>query len=310
MKIQKKLISLIPSKAMLAAMLATTLIGISPCFVKITDIGPNATGFFRMLFSLFFLVLLTATQKNVRSYETLSGGEPKFLVVLSGLFLSLDLACWHVSLHYTEIVNAALFNNMMPVFMPLLVWIFYSQRPNWRFLIAVTFAMLGAAIVTGESMSMMLSSFTGDMLAMLAAVFYACYIMVVTRLRKFMPVTRVMAWTTFFCGLFMLLYAVLSGEKIMLTTKNDWIGTLSLALLVQTGGQGLLAYAMGYLSETMISIMVLFSTVVSGIAGWIFFGEELGFIQFAGGAIVISSIIYANYVETLTQRKIANETTS
>lgn len=308
MGLQKYLQNLIPSKPMLAAIVAVTLIGISPIFVKITDIGPNATGFYRMFFSLGFLVTWSAMTDKHHSYEQLSFGRSLVLAVLSGLFFSLDLACWHVALHHTEVVTASLFTNMMPVFMPLLIWVVYSQAPDWRFMIAVGIAILGAAIVTGEGFTLDHSSLKGNILAILAAFFYACYILVVSKLRKFMPVAKVMTWTTFFCSLFMLLFSILADEKIIPSTLNDWIGILALAFLVQSGGQVLLTYAMGYLSEQMISLLVLLSTFVSGIAGWLVFNEAISLIQFTGAVIVIGAIIYANYIETLTQKKYKHET--
>lgn len=294
---------LIPSKAMIAAIIAVSLIGVSPIFIRLVTIGPNAMGFYRMFFSMGFLLIWSAVTSKHRSYERLTFGRPLVLIFLSGLFFSLDLACWHASLLHTEIVNASLFSNLIPVFMPLLVWVVYSQKPSWRFMIAVLIAILGASMVVGESINVNFGYLKGELLALGTSFFYSCYLLVVSKLRKFMPVAKVMAWTSLFCALFMLLYAVLANEKIMLTTSNDWIGVLCLALLVQTGGQAMLAYAMGHISENIISMIVLLSTVVSGIIGWVVFGEALSLIQFIGGLIVIAAIIYAKYVETSTQKR-------
>ena len=69
-----------------------------------------------------------------------------------------------------------------------------------------------------------------------------------------------------------------------------WWPLLGLALVSQVLGQGLIAYAFAHLTASLSSVSLLIQPVVAALAAWAIFGEAVGPVQFAGGAIVLGGI--------------------
>jgi drug/metabolite transporter (DMT)-like permease len=65
---------------------------------------------------------------------------------------------------------------------------------------------------------------------------------------------------------------------------------LGLAVVTQILGQGLIAYAFAHLPASLSSVSLLIQPVVAALAAWAIFGEAVGAMQLAGGAIVLAGI--------------------
>lgn len=264
------------SKPLFIAIIGSILLGASPIFVRLTDIGPISTAFYRIFFALPILWVWDwlGAKKHLRSHNSPTQKD-YILFALAGLFFALDLITWHWSLDLTSIVNASLFNNFTPFFVPLFVWIFYTQKPSMLFVCAVIAALFGSGILTGESIQLDLTHLWGDLFALFSAVAYSAYIIILKQLRDRFDTSVIMLWSTFFNMLILLVCVLVSGENFIPVTLNDWIGILSLALLVHVGGQGLLASAMGGLSAAFIALVLLIAPVVSALLGWVVFEASL-----------------------------------
>ena len=108
------------SAAALAVMAGAGLLGLSPLAVRFSELGPQATAFWRFAFALPILLLL------------MRGGRPKpdpspsgrqvSLLLLAGVFFGLDIALWSAALDFTTVANATLLSNMTPVFAAAFAW--------------------------------------------------------------------------------------------------------------------------------------------------------------------------------------------
>lgn len=282
------------SKPFLIAVIGSIFLGASPIFVRLTDIGPISTAFYRVFLALPILWVWNRwdVKKHPKGHEAVTRKDYAFFI-LAGFFFSLDLIAWHWSLDLTSIVNASLFNNFTPFFVPLFVWIFYTKKPSLLFICAAIIALIGAAILTGESIRLDITHLWGDLFALFSAAAYSAYIIILKQLRDRLDTSVIMLWTTFFNMLILLVCALVSGESFIPVTLNDWIGILGLALLVHVGGQGLLAQAMGGLSAAFIALVLLIAPAVSALLGWVILNEPLGSFQIIGGALILASIAIA-----------------
>ena len=86
---------------------------------------------------------------------------------------------------------------------------------------------------------------------MLAGLFYTFYLIVVDRARRVMKPMPVLAIATTAGALPLLLFALLLGDQV---TPHDWAPLVLLALGSQVIGQGLLVYAVGYLSPVVVGL--------------------------------------------------------
>jgi drug/metabolite transporter (DMT)-like permease len=65
-------------------------------------------------------------------------------VAMPGVFLAVDLAAWHTSLHLTSVANSTLLANLAPIFVTLFSWLVLRQRIGLAFLTALMVSIFGA----------------------------------------------------------------------------------------------------------------------------------------------------------------------
>ena len=88
-----------------AALLAGAVaIAASPLFVKVSEAGPIATGFWRVALALPLLWAWSALES--REHHAASFAANRRLMVAAGLLFAGDLAVWHWSIVLTSVANA------------------------------------------------------------------------------------------------------------------------------------------------------------------------------------------------------------
>ena len=88
-------------------------IAFSPIFVRLSDVDPIMTAFYRIFLSLPFFLLFSSSGV----IEKIKFPEVKnyYLVFFfSGLFFALDLICWHWSIKLTTVSKSTFLSNLAP----------------------------------------------------------------------------------------------------------------------------------------------------------------------------------------------------
>src|SRR5262249_13874114 len=131
--------------------------------VRLSEVGPAATGFYRFLFALPLLGLWTALGKRNNDAGPQKAGAFR-LIAFGGLVLGLDLAVWNWAIHLSSVSNATLLGNAAPIWVTIAGWLFFHERFTWSFLAGLALAILGIALLLGGSVSMSLDHAVGDLL--------------------------------------------------------------------------------------------------------------------------------------------------
>jgi drug/metabolite transporter (DMT)-like permease len=285
-----------------AALLAGAVaIAASPLFVKVSEAGPVATGFWRVALALPFLWAWSAIGQ--REQHAASFAADRRLMVAAGLLFAGDLAVWHWSILLTSVANATLLANLAPIFVTLAVWLWYRRRPGGLFLTGMAVALAGVAALLGGDFRLSGRELAGDCLGVVTAMFYAAYQLVVTRLRSRASTSSIMAWSGLVTACALLPLALLSGEQILPATAAGWLKLFGLALISQAAGQSLIAYAMAHLPATFSSVGLLLQPVMAALFAWVLLGETLGWIAIAGGVAVLVGIGIAHRAELGSARR-------
>ena len=98
-------------------------------------------------------------------------------------------------------------------------------------------AILGAAVLMGESLAFNLANLFGDALGVVTAMFFGAYILTVGRLRARVPTAVIMVWSSLVTALVLLPATLLWGEGLIATTAWGWTVLVGLALIAHAGGQ-------------------------------------------------------------------------
>ena len=277
--------------ALAALLLGATCIALSPIFVRVAETGPTASAFWRVALAVPVLWLFCLTKSN---------GQPKSypgrwkLLVAAGFAFAGDLAFWHASIQLTSVANSTLLANLASIFVTLVAWLAFRQRPSAQFLAGLAAALVGVGLLVRTSLEFSATGLLGDALGVVTAMFYAGYILAVKALRdRGETALRLMAVTTTLTALMLLPVALASGDEMLPASAPGWLTLLGLALVSHAAGQGLIAYALAHLPAPFSSVSLLFQPVMAALFAWVLLSEPLVALQVVGGAIVLAGIYLA-----------------
>ncbi len=280
-------------KSILLMCLGSMLIGSSAMFVRLSDLGPLTTGFYRMLFALPLLVVWMRWEKEghtPHASNTIFLSDV-WMLLLAGVFFAFDLALWNWSIDHTTIVNSTLLNNTAAFYVPLVMWVVFKEKPTSRVLIAASIGFLGCAFLVGESFSISLKNLLGDMVALLSGLMVALYLIALKHIRDRVLTGFLMFWTGACATVFLALFSYLAGESFWPFTALDFVSVFGQAVLVHTLGQGLIAFSLGKIPAAYVAIILFLAPVTGAVLGWMFYAESLSMAKLFGMALVMVSIV-------------------
>lgn len=278
--------------ALPGVILGAVLIGFAPIFVRLSEVGPSAAAFWRVLLALPLLGLLRRFEPRPALPAPL---RPLYWLWLAGLAFAADLATWHHSIGLTSIANSTLLCNLSPVFITLTLHFGFGEKHAPRFWFGLLLALLGAATLVAGSLRLSAQTVLGDLLAVITAVFYAIYQFVVSRQRRAFSAAEVMFWSSAAAACALLPLGVIGGENFWPAHVGGWLALIGLALIAHVGGQGLIAWALAHLPASFSSVTLLVQPVAAALFAWWLLGERFGLQQALGGAIVLSGILLCRF---------------
>lgn len=271
---------------LIALVLGAAALGFAAPLVKLSELGPQATAFWRLTLALPGLLLWRAFAAGGNG-----GGKGDWrLFALAGLLFAGDLAFWHAGIRITTAANATLLANLTPVVVAVGAWLIFKERLTRAFILAAGVAISGAAILAGANIEIAPERLPGDALSAITALWYGAYILAIRAARKGGSTASVMLWSTACAAPAALVITLAFGEDLLPATAAGWIPLLLLGLGVHVFGQGGLAFGLGRVPAALASVVILIQSVVAAIAGWLMFGETLVPIQFLGAALVLAGV--------------------
>jgi len=264
------------------------VLALGPWLVRLSDTGPVAAGFWRMLLPLPVLAVLAWRTRLPGKVN----GRMVALVLAAGTFFAFDLASWHTGIERTRLGNATLFGNGGSII--LMVWGIVALRrlPNTREGLALAAAIGGAAILMGRSLEISAKTLTGDLFCLFAGLCYAFYLIPAQRARATMGQWSVLLLVSLAAAPLLLIAAVTLGEPVW-PGPAGWTPVVTLAISSQIVGQGLLVYSLRNFSPLIIGMALLTQPAIAAAVGWMAFGETLGALDIAGMVLVAAALVLA-----------------
>ncbi|HYD81174.1 MAG TPA: DMT family transporter [Paucimonas sp.] len=283
-----------PAFPFLALLAGGVAIGFAGIFMRLSDVSPLASAFWRMALALPLLWLwaFASAGKDERAGKRI-GFAP--VLALAGIYFAADMGVWHLSLHYTTVANATLLGNFAPILIALWLWLVHRARFARVFIVGMAFALLGAVLLIGPQTGGRAGGdkLLGDALGLATAVFYAAYQLTVKDARDQYSAARLMAWSTTVTAAALLPVALLAPGPFWPAQASGWLPLIALALVAQIGGQTVIAYAFAHLPASLSSVSLLIQPLTAAIAAWLLFAERIGPLQMAGGLLLLLGIYLA-----------------
>lgn len=281
-------------KGAAALLLGATGIGLAPILVRLSETGPVATAFYRILLAQPFLWWWLSREKQAES-RAARGMSDLQLAALAGLFFAGDMAIWNWSLKLTTVANSTFLTNFTPFVVTIAARFLFREAITPRLMTGMSVAFAGGFLLVGESLKMDRRHLIGDGLAIVAAFFYAGYLLTVKQLRRDRSAAYVMAVSGVFSAAILFAVSAVSREVLLPIGARGWMIVLLLALVSHTAGQGLIAYGLAHITASVSSVMLMWQPVVAAALAWAILNEPLTFERAAGGAVIIVGIAIATY---------------
>ena len=278
--------------AFLALLAGATAIAFAPILVRLSDVSPAASAFWRVALATPLLWLWAIAARDAREPPVAQppGRGALIAAMLAGVSFGCDLGAWHMALFWTSVANATLESNFAPVFVTLGAWLLWKQRPSLKFLAALAATLTGAVLIIAPNAAASRVALAGDMLGVLTAVFYAGYMLAIKRATGQMPVARLMAISATTTAATLLPLALLTSERFVPTGLQGWLVLAGLALIAQVAGQSLIGFALSHLPAALSSTGLILQPVLAALFAWVLLSEPMAPLQMAGGVIVLIGI--------------------
>tara|TARA_S200000501_G_scaffold67267_1_gene58683 strand:+ start:713 stop:1609 length:897 start_codon:yes stop_codon:yes gene_type:complete len=257
--------------------LGAMLIGFAPIFVKLSSLSSFAIAFYRMFLTIPFLFILNYAI-NRRYLFHVKNKSTIIYTALASLAFTTDLTLWHYSMNITSVSNATIIVNSAPIFVAVLSFIFFKEKLSREFVTSFLITYIGIIGLIYFSNNYTNGKVFGDILCMVAAFFYAVYLLVIAKLGRENSL-NIIFYTTFFCCLFSTIPMIIGGGQVFPSSSSEWINLLLLAVLCQFGGQYLITHAIGKISASEGSIGLLMQPITATILAAFLFNEILNITQ-------------------------------
>jgi drug/metabolite transporter (DMT)-like permease len=274
--------------ALAALALGAMAMGASPILVRLADVGPFASAFWRVLLALPLLWAWDRWENRAGS-----GAPAPFwsrTALLAGALFAGDLFFWHLAITHTTVANATFFATTAPIWVVLGAWLMRSETISRHTLAGLALALCGGALLVGESLDVAPGRVVGDVYGITTAVFFGGYFLAVRAARGAQGPARITFVATLVTSALLFVVALALEPTILPHSAQGVLALVALAVVSHAGGQGLLSYALGHLPATFSSLVIFLEAIAAAILAWIILGEAVSPVQAAGGAVILASV--------------------
>jgi drug/metabolite transporter (DMT)-like permease len=280
---------------LLAALAGAVLISFSAIFFALSDVSPITGAFFRAVYALPVLFVLWWTRRNQDQRPT----SRRWIAVGAGLALGADVISWHTSIEFIGAGLATLLANTSVIFVALGAWILLGERPRKTTMAAIPVILLGVTLVSGLGQGNAFGSnpLGGTLLALLAAVFYATFLLAFRHSNdEKAPAAGPLMEATLGAAMASLLLGLASSaiDFAFSWPAHGWL--IALAVGAQVIAWLMIAYALPRLPAVETATIILIQPALTMLWGAVIFGERPSTLQIVGAVIVLAGVALVAFI--------------
>ena len=245
--------------AFVALLAGATALGVSPVFVRLADVGPFASAFWRAALALPVLYIWMRLEDRGRTQRpglALPG-------ILAGVFFAGDLFFWHLSILNTSIANSTFLATTAPVWVILVAWLWFRDAISLWTLAGLALCIAGGAALVGDSLQIDRTRLLGDAYGAATGVFFGLYFHAIRIGRVTHGAARLTLQSTAVTALVLLVVALFLEPRILPQSLQGWLAVIALGMLTHAAGQGLLSVALGTLPTVFSSLVIFLEAVIA-----------------------------------------------
>jgi len=275
-------------------------ISLSSIFVKYSPAPSPVTAAWRLLWTVILLSPVVLGKRELRREMTNTAPADILLSCLSGLFLAIHFSLWFESLKHTSVASSTTIVCTEVIWVSLGFCLFLHGKISKKALLAIAVTLLGSILIAFSD-STSGSHLYGDILALLAAIAVAAYMLIGHVVRGRLS-TSVYTYVVY-CACAAVLLALCASQRSNILSYGiaPVLVGLLLAVFSTILGHSIFSWCLKYFTPSFVSASKLCEPVVAAILAAFLFFEIPKPLQILGGALIIGGVLYYSRLEKAGQ---------
>ena len=272
-------------------------ISLSAIFVRYS-IAPSAVlAAWRLLWSVILMTPVVLGSSAVRKELAKADKKSALLSALSGIFLAAHFILWFDSLQKTSVASAATLVCTEVIWVSLGFCLFLKGRISKRAALAIGVTLVGSVLIALADSGAGEGHLEGDILAVLAAVCSAVYMLFGRSAQKKLSTTVYTYLVYGSCALVLLVVCLVQGTGLLVSGINPVVVGFLLALFSTILGHTIFSWALKFYSPSFVSACKLLEPVGAGILAVFLFGEIPALMALLGAVLILGGVRYYSRIE-------------
>ena len=220
-----------------------------------------------------------------------------YYAIAAGICLAFHFATWISSLAFTSIAASTVLVTTNPVWVALLCWLWWGEKPHRWVITGIIIALLGGVLIAlGDSNASQNHSnpLLGDALALLGSLLASLYLLFGREAqKKGLGIGQYILIAYTAAALCLLPLPLFSARGYWDYPPLVYLYIVLMALFPQIIGHTSINWSINWISPTIVTLAILFEPLGSSFLGWLVFQEVPPLTVLGGGLILLLGVAIA-----------------
>lgn len=272
-------------------------ISLSAIFVRYSTAPSAVTAAWRLVWSVIFMTPVVLGSPQIRREMASIHKKAAALSMCSGVFLAAHFILWFDSLRLTSVASATTLVCTEVIWVSLGFCLFLKGRISGKAALAIGVTLFGSVLIALADSGAGEGHLEGDILAVLAAVASAVYMLFGRSAQKKLSTTVYTYVVYSSCALVLVILCLVQGQGLLDAGVNPVIVGALLALFSTILGHTIFSWALKFFSPSFVSACKLLEPVGAGVLAVFLFGEIPAPVALLGAVMILLGVWYYARIE-------------